>query len=93
MTTLVNPQRLLKIWGQSDSENPVVRDNFENLTKTVTKPQKEHDSVTELREIEKTPVKNDTKIDADFDHKTAQNNGEIKCVTELNTELKPSNVK
>lgn len=77
--------------GATDSENPVDRDNFEKITKTVTKPQKEHNSVTEYEEIEKTPAKNNAKIDADFDPKTAQNNGEMKCVTELNPEFIPSN--
>jgi hypothetical protein len=73
-----------------DSENPVDRDNFEDFAKTVTKHQKEHKSVTEYGEIEKTPLKNDAKKDADFDPKIAQNNGEIKCVTELTPDLKLS---
>ncbi|MFH0904582.1 MAG: hypothetical protein V1854_05275 [Methanobacteriota archaeon] len=77
--------------GATDSENRVVRDVLEKPAKTVTKPQKEHNSVTEHEVIEKTPAKNDAKINADFDPKTTQKNDQMKCVTELTPEPKSSN--
>jgi len=77
--------------GATDNENPVDRDVLEKPTETVTKPQKEHNSVTEHEKVEKTPAKNDAKIDADFDPKTAQKIGATKCVTESIPELKLSN--
>lgn len=87
---LDHPTEINHDMGATDSEKCVARDLLEKPAKTLAKPQKGHDSVTECREIEKTPVKNDAKIDADFDPKTAQNNGEMKYVTELTPDLKLS---